>query len=162
MCGIAGIVGSETPDGSLIYSMLDVIRHRGPDDSGVYSADGVCLGHRRLSIIDLSGGHQPISNVDRTTWMVFNGEIYNYESLREQLIAKGYQFTTHSDSEVIVALYDEYGAACVDYLRGMFSFAIWDKQKKQIFAARDHLGQKPFFYAQVGNRLMFATEIKGL
>jgi len=142
--------------------MLDVIRHRGPDDSGTYFSDGVSLGHRRLSIIDLSGGHQPISNADGSTWLVFNGEIYNYESLREELGAKGYRFATHSDSEVIVALYDEYGAACVEYLRGMFSFAIWDAKKQQIFAARDHLGQKPFFYAQVDNRLIFASEIKAL
>ncbi len=162
MCGIAGIVGPESPDGCLIDSMLEVIRHRGPDDSGVYAANGVSLGHRRLSIIDLDGGHQPISNVDRSTWMVFNGEIYNYESLREKLAARGYRFLTHSDSEVIVALYDEYGAACVDHLRGMFAFAIWDTRKQQIFAARDHLGQKPFFFARDGNRLIFASEIKSL
>jgi len=162
MCGIAGIVGSGSSDGRSIDAMLNVIRHRGPDDSGVFAADGVRLGHRRLSIIDLEGGHQPISNRDQSVWMVFNGEIYNYESLREDLAARGHRFTTHSDSEVIVALYDEYGAACVDYLRGMFSFAIWDSRNKRLFAARDHLGQKPFFYARTGAGLMFTSEIKGL
>jgi asparagine synthase (glutamine-hydrolysing) len=142
--------------------MLNAIRHRGPDDQGIYSSDATVLGHRRLSIIDLSGGHQPISSPSQNTWMVFNGEIYNYREKRAELERRGRQFLTSSDSEVIVQLYDEFGQDCVQHLRGMFAFSIWDKRNRSLFAARDHLGQKPFFYARAGEDFLFASEIKAL
>ncbi len=162
MCGIAGIIGSraDSPDG--IGGMLQALRHRGPDDEGVYSNKGVTLGQRRLSIIDLSGGRQPIANEDKTLWLVCNGEIYNYRQLRKELQARGHSFSTLSDSEVILHLYEEYGERCVERLRGMFAFAIWDEAKQSLFAARDRLGQKPFYYVQRGGEFYFASEIKGL
>lgn len=142
--------------------MLHALRFRGPDDEGTYRAQNVALGQRRLSIIDLEGGHQPIPNEDKTLWIVCNGEIYNYRELRENLIQAGHQFSTHSDSEVILHLYEEKGESCVDDLRGMYSFAIWDEARKQLFAARDRLGQKPLYYVNVDNEFFFASEIKAL
>ncbi len=150
---------------------MDVIRHRGPDDEGVYSSapargdapkPNAALGFRRLSIIDLEGGHQPLSNEDGTVWIVFNGEIYNYRELRDDLEARGHQFATHTDTEVIVHLYEECGPACVDHLRGMFAFAIWDDRKGRLFLARDRLGQKPLFYRCDAGRILFASELKSL
>jgi asparagine synthase (glutamine-hydrolysing) len=147
---------------SLITSMLKTISHRGPDDEGVYHNSGIGLGHRRLSIIDLSAGHQPLTNEDGTVWIVFNGEIYNYKELRSDLKEKGHVFKTQSDTEVIVHLYEEYGEACVEQLRGMFAFAIWDEREKVLFLARDRVGIKPLYYCQRGNTLVFASEIKAI
>src|SRR5580698_6627492 len=134
MCGIAGqLLRERKAELAEIRSMCDQIRHRGPDDEG-YHLDGGCgLGMRRLSIIDLATGHQPVSNEDGTLWIVFNGEIYNHSALREQLVARGHQYTTHSDTETIVHLYEEYGRDCVRYLRGMFAFAIWNTRNRTLF-----------------------------
>jgi asparagine synthase (glutamine-hydrolysing) len=162
MCGIAGRIAAGRVTPEQIERMLAKIAHRGPDDAGVYIDAHAGLGHRRLSIIDLGTGHQPLANEDETIWIVFNGEIYNFEPLREELIARGHRFRTRSDTEVIVHLYEEYGTDCVTRLRGMFAFAIWDAPRRRLFAARDRLGQKPFFYAQRGEELLFASEIKAL
>ena len=162
MCGIAGIIGPRAHDREAMKRMLDALRLRGPDDEGTYFGNEAMLGQRRLSIIDLSGGHQPIANADKTLWLTFNGEIYNYRELRSELIEKGRVFATHSDSEVILHLYEEMGERCTDRLRGMFAFAIWDEKRKKLFAARDRLGQKPFYYVVRGNELYFASEIKAL
>ncbi|NOY63557.1 MAG: asparagine synthase (glutamine-hydrolyzing) [Gammaproteobacteria bacterium] len=162
MCGIAGLVGNRWGDQHGVKRMLNALTSRGPDDEGLEVKSEATLGQRRLSIIDLSGGHQPIANEDRSIWLVCNGEIYNYQQLRSDLQAKGHTFSTHSDSEVIIHLYEEYGEQCVNYLRGMFAFAIWDDNKKRLFAARDRLGQKPFYYAFKQGELIFASEIKAL
>ena len=162
MCGIAGIVSSQACSQENMRRMLDAIRHRGPDDEGMYRGSGGMLGQRRLSIIDLAGGRQPIPNEDGTLWVVCNGEFYNYQELREDLIRKGHRFSTNSDSEVVLHLYEEMGERCLDKLRGMFAFAIWDEKRRTLFAARDRLGQKPFFYVQRGDELIFASEIKSL
>ncbi len=170
MCGIAGAAWNSQRgfvDASSLDRMTDALRHRGPDDRGTYSRSyedgrGVGLGHRRLSIIDLGGGQQPISNEDGTVWIVFNGEIYNYVELREELIAQGHRFRTKSDTETIVHLYEQHGVACLDKLRGMFAFAIWDERARRLFLARDRMGQKPLVYAQHGDRLLFASEIKAI
>jgi asparagine synthase (glutamine-hydrolysing) len=145
-----------------IQVMMDRLAHRGPDGHGLYVNGVAGLGHRRLSIIDLSTGGQPISNEDQTVWIIFNGEIYNYRELRAALLALGHRFQTQGDSEVIVHLYEEYGQDCVKHLRGMFAFAIWDEHRQCLFAARDRLGQKPFFFVQRGSELLFASEIKAL
>jgi asparagine synthase (glutamine-hydrolysing) len=142
--------------------MLDTIRHRGPDDEGIYSAPQVGLGHRRLSIIDLSTGHQPLSNEDGTIWIVFNGEIYNFAELRNFLLSKGHVFTTKTDTEVIVHLYEQLGTGCLEKLRGMFAFAIWDENRRTLFAARDRVGIKPFYYHLSNHSLVFASEIKAI
>lgn len=160
MCGIAGIV-SKQKRGS-IRGMAEVLAHRGPDGTGYYENDGIVLAHTRLSIIDLDGGAQPISNEDDSLQLVCNGEIYNSPRLRQELIAKGHTFKTKTDVEVILHLYEEHGKRCVDYLRGMFAFAIWDSRAKSLFLARDHLGQKPLFYFRDGATFVFASEIKGL
>src|SRR5208337_301117 len=140
MCGICGKLNldrNSSVDPALIRAMLDTIRHRGPDDEGVYSTAQVGLGHRRLSIIDLNTGHQPLSNEDGTVWIVFNGEIYNYQELRLFLLGKGHTFKTQTDTEVIVHLYEELGPGCLERLRGMFAFAIWDEKSNTLFLARD-------------------------
>jgi asparagine synthase (glutamine-hydrolysing) len=143
--------------------MTDIIAHRGPDGSGKHISGPVGLGHRRLSIIDLRPtGAQPMCNEDKSVWIVFNGEIYNYLELREELLAKGHSFTSTTDTEVIVHLYEEYGEACVDRLRGMFAFAIWDERKKVLFLARDRVGIKPLYYLNTGKALLFGSEIKSL
>lgn len=161
MCGICGQVNPRGVIPETLQLMTDTLSHRGPDDQGLYCDNIIGLGHRRLSIIDLGGGHQPICNEDRTIWIVFNGEIYNYQELRRQL--KGsHQFSTDSDTEVILHLYEEKGLDCVNDLRGMFAFAIWDDKTETLFLARDHLGQKPLFYAHQGDRFAFASEIKAL
>ena len=162
MCGIAGIVrwdGAPVPEHE-IRDMCSAIVHRGPDDEGVYLGDGVALGMRRLSIIDLEGGRQPISNEDGSVWIVFNGEIYNYRELRRDLEQRGHLFKTDSDTETIVHLYEEHGARCVERLRGMFAFAIWDERARQLLLARDRLGIKPLYYADRGNEIVFASELK--
>src|SRR3984893_11386264 len=164
MCGICGVISkSNQPiENSLVMNMCDQIIHRGPDDHGIYQADGVGLGFRRLSIIDLEGGHQPLSNEDGSIWIIFNGEIYNYQSIRQSLIEKGHVFKTEADTEVIVHLYEEKGFDCVKELRGMFAFAIWDSNKQLLFAARDYFGIKPFYYTEQGDLIGFASEIKCL
>lgn len=164
MCGITGAMYFEDrePAQSMLKSMTDCIVHRGPDDFGFWSENRIGLGFRRLSIIDLKEGHQPLTNEDETVWIAFNGEIYNYKYLRNQLQAKGHQFKTHSDTEVIVHLYEEYGEECVKQLRGMFGFVIWDRNKKRLFGARDHFGIKPFYYFKDGGRFLFGSEIKSI
>ena len=163
MCGIAGIIDPlRPPERALVESMCSVMKHRGPDGEGFYIDGAAALGHRRLSIIDLGGGAQPISNEDGTIWLTFNGEIYNFQSLRDDLIARGHRFRTKTDSETIVHAYEEYGQGCLDRLRGMFSFAIWDSAKKEFFAARDRLGKKPLYYRYSGRRLIFASELKAI
>ena len=162
MCGIAGIISSQPYGLDAIKRMLHALRHRGPDDEGTYTGHGATLGQRRLSIIDLAGGHQPIPNEDKTLWIIFNGEIYNYQQLRQDLLEKGYRFSTRSDTEVILHLYEDLGERCVERLRGMFAFAIWDEKRQTLFAARDRLGQKPFFFVHRGSELFFASEIKAL
>jgi asparagine synthase (glutamine-hydrolysing) len=147
--------------------MLRVIEHRGPDDRGVYLSPGrdarsAALGHQRLSIIDVATGHQPMCNEDGTIWIVFNGEIYNHRELRRELKGRGHTYKTHSDTETVIHAYEEFGEACVEKFRGMFAFAIWDEQKKHLFAARDRLGIKPFYYARRDGTLLFASEIKAL
>jgi asparagine synthase (glutamine-hydrolysing) len=165
MCGICGklvfdLGGAVKP--SLLASMLGTIRHRGPDDEGTYIAPQIGLGHRRLSIIDLNTGHQPIFNEDGTIAIVFNGEIYNYGELRNELKGKGHTFRTKSDTEVIVHLYEEYGEACVERLRGMFAFAIWDNREKLLLLARDRVGIKPLYYWYSEEALLFGSEIKAI
>jgi asparagine synthase (glutamine-hydrolysing) len=162
MCGIAGIVGKMDTNGADLGAMLRALAHRGPDGEGMFSDGSAALGHRRLSIIDLEGGKQPLRNVEGTIWLVCNGEIYNYVELRRQLEARGHRFVTHSDCEVIIGLYEAYGDQLLDHLRGMFSFALWDARKKRLLAARDHLGQKPFFYIAQPGRFAFGSEIKAL
>jgi len=162
MCGICGKVGPEAISEDELRFMADTMAHRGPDDAGYHVQAGMGFGHRRLSIIDLDGGHQPISNEDGTVWITFNGEIYNYRKIRQELIAAGHRFRTNSDTETIVHLWEERGEECVKALRGMFCFAIWDANQRKLFLARDHMGQKPLYYAVNGQRLVFASEIKAL
>ncbi len=160
MCGIAGIAGRRNQ--ALVKRMTDAVAHRGPDDEGFYVSDAVTLGHRRLSIIDLAGGHQPMSDESETLWVVFNGEIYNFRELRRILEAKGYRFRTNGDTEVILHAYAEYGEDCVAQFRGMFAFALWDAREHSLFLARDPIGVKPLYYALRGHTLYFASEIKAL
>jgi len=165
MCGIAGIVSraaGERIEAGVIRRMCQAIVHRGPDDEGVFVKDGVGLGMRRLSIIDLAGGHQPVFNEDRTVWIVYNGETYNFPELRQELLERGHRFSTHSDTEVIVHLYEEMGADCVSKLRGMFAFALYDERRRKLLLARDRLGKKPLHYALDGGRLWFGSEIKSI
>ncbi len=160
MCGIVGQIGSG--GGCLAHAMCDALAHRGPDDEGFYRTQGAILGHRRLSIIDLSGGHQPISNEDESVWVVFNGEIYNFEEIRANLEKKGHTFRTASDTEVIVHAYEEYGEACPQLFCGMFAFAVWDERNQTLFAARDHIGVKPLYYSTFRSNFLFASEIKAI
>jgi len=165
MCGIAGILEFKRDaraNPKALREMCDVIRHRGPDDDGFYTDGAAGIGMRRLSIVDVAGGHQPISNEDGTLWIVFNGEIYNHLALREQLIARGHRYSTHSDTETIVHLFEEYGADCVQHLRGMFAFAIWNRNTRTLFIARDRLGIKPLYYQLTPERLLFGSEIKAV
>lgn len=145
-----------------LHRMCQTIVHRGPDDEGLCVKDGVGLGMRRLSIIDLAGGHQPVFNEDKSVWVVFNGEIYNFPELRPQLESHGHRFYTNTDTEVIVHLYEELGAECVRKLRGMFAFAVYDERQRRLLLARDRLGKKPLHYALLGDRLLFGSEIKAL
>jgi len=165
MCGIAGILefGRDTRvSAAALRNMCRVMTHRGPDDEGLYTDGCLGIGMRRLSIVDLATGHQPISNEDGTLWIVFNGEIYNHMALREQLIARGHSYSTHSDTETIIHLFEEYGEDCVQHLRGMFAFAIWNRNEKTLFIARDRLGIKPLYYKLTPERLLFGSEIKVL
>ena len=165
MCGIVGIVGADQDfrvDERILNAMCRVIHHRGPDDQGIYTHDRVGLAMRRLSIIDLNTGHQPICNEEQSVWVVLNGEIYNYRQLRPDLEAKGHRFSTHSDTEVIVHLYEEYGDECVTHLRGMFGIALWDVRQQKLLLLRDRLGQKPLFYTVQKDCLVFASELKAI
>src|SRR5688572_7602697 len=165
MCGIAGMVrgDGQLVERQLLERMNEAIRHRGPDEDGFYVQDNVGMAMRRLSIIDLKSGQQPIPNQDRTAWIVFNGEIYNYKEVREKLENLGHRFQTNSDTEVIVHAYSRYGDDCAKHLRGMFAFAIWDEAKQELFLARDRVGKKPLLYAQAANGgLVFASEFMPL
>src|SRR5581483_1522828 len=163
MCGIAGLAG--TNDGNVepaLRRMCDAMVHRGPDDEGYYCASFAGIGMRRLSIIDLSTGHQPILNETGDIAVVLNGEIYNYRELRRELASQGHQFSTSSDTEAIVHLYEEYGDECVRHLRGMFCFAVLDSRRRRVFLARDRFGIKQLYYTQAASGLAFASEIKCL
>jgi asparagine synthase (glutamine-hydrolysing) len=165
MCGIAGIVGADRDqkvDLADVQRMCGTIVYRGPDDDGFYVEGHVGLGMRRLSIIDLSSGHQPIHNEDQTIWVVFNGEIYNFQELRSELVARGHRFYTKTDTEVIVHLYEEFGSDCIEKLRGMFAIALWDGRKQRLLLARDRFGKKPLYYSLHKGRLLFGSEIKTL
>jgi len=148
MCGIAGqLLTSRRAELSDVRAMCDQIRHRGPDDEGFHVDGGCAIGMRRLSIIDLSTGHQPISNEDGSVWVVFNGEIYNYQGLRQELIRQGHRFKTNSDTETLIHLYEEEGVVGLSKLRGMFAYAIWDARDRSLLLARDRFGKKPLYYA---------------
>jgi len=162
MCGFAGFSDYINNKDKILTDMMDKIIHRGPDSDGKYIDDSVALGFRRLSIIDLEGGSQPLFNETGDMVLIFNGEIYNYETLREDLLAKGHEFKTDTDSEVLIHSYEQYGEKMLNNLRGMFAFVIWDKTKNQLFGARDFFGIKPFYYANMGGTFMFASEIKSL
>lgn len=165
MCGICGIFEFERGDDipqDVVHRMNETLRHRGPDDGGVFVGQGIGLGHRRLSIIDLAGGHQPMSNEDGTVWVLLNGEIYNYAGLRTALIGRGHRFATDSDTEAIVHLYEEHGKDCFARLRGMFAIALWDSRQRTLLLARDRLGEKPLFYSADGKRILFGSELKAL
>ena len=165
MCGISGLVYSnpaQPVDRDLVRRLTATLAHRGPDADGFLFDAGVALGHRRLSIIDLSTGDQPIYNEDRTKAVVFNGEIYNFRSLRADLEQRGHRFTTASDTEVIVHAWEEYGDACVSRFRGMFAIALWDVTRRRLLLARDRVGKKPLYYVHDDDRLLFASELKAL
>ena len=175
MCGITGGLWFDerkAVSASVLNGMVQSLQHRGPDDSGVHSeplhrdvtgiVPGVGLGFRRLSIIDLAGGHQPMSNEDGSVWIVFNGEIYNYRELRRRLEGSGHRFQTDSDTETIVHLYEDLGTECFAHLNGMFAVALWDRTKRQVVLARDRLGKKPLFYQWRDRQLLFGSELKAL
>src|SRR3984893_1364556 len=164
MCGIAGFVTTAPVTGGVaqLGRMTDVIRPRGPDDFGFYHDDWAHLGHRRLSIIDIAGGHQPMPNETRTLWITYNGEVYNHAELRPPLERDGHQYPTRSDTETILHAFEQHGADCLELFHGMFAFAIWDSQRRRLFCARDRLGIKPFYYYWDGRLFAFASEIKAL
>jgi len=163
MCGIVGLLSASAPvDETVLHAMADRIAHRGPDDEGYYVRKSVGIASKRLSIIDIEGGHQPMSNEDESVWIVYNGEIYNYVELRSDLIERGHVLRTHSDTETIVHLYEEYGAECLDKLNGMFAFALWDETKRTLFVARDRIGIKPVYCWSSSGIFAFASEIKAL
>ncbi len=163
MCGIIGIVDVvSSPERSVVEKMCRIMSHRGPDGEGYYFDDKVGLGHSRLSIIDLEGGKQPMCNEDGSIWITYNGEIYNFPELREDLIEKGHRFKTRSDTETIIHAYEEYGCSCLEKLRGMFAFGIWDGNKEVLFLARDRLGKKPLYYYCDEKRIIFASELKAI
>ena len=167
MCGIAGYIDtrkslSESEGESILNRMLTRIYHRGPDNFGLYLEPGMGMGNVRLSIIDLAGGDQPLSNEDGSLWIVYNGEVFNYIELRKKLIRKGHRFRTHCDTEVILHMYEEYGAEAIQYLNGQFAFAIWNNKNKECFFARDRVGISPLFYSEVNGKLIFGSEIKSL
>jgi asparagine synthase (glutamine-hydrolysing) len=165
MCGIAGLLYADTartPQQPLLHAMGDAIAHRGPDGEGLFRANNVGLVHRRLAIIDLAGGNQPIANEDESVQVVFNGEIYNYPELRKTLEGRGHQFRTHSDTEVLVHLYEDHGEDLVSHLRGMFAFALWDARQRSLLLARDHVGQKPLYVYRDEEKLLFGSELKAI
>ncbi len=163
MCGIAGILDiKRKPENHVILGMTGIMRHRGPDGEGIYIDGPVGLGHRRLSIIDINTGAQPMSNEDGSVWITYNGEVYNFMELRNELESRGHKFRTKSDTETIIHAYEQYGEDCVKKLRGMFAFCIWDAKKKSLFLARDRLGKKPLYYFYDKSRFVFASEIKAV
>ena len=165
MCGIAGIVAADrllADDRERVTRMRDIIAHRGPDDAGIFADDRAVLGHRRLSIVDLAAGHQPIANEDDTIWIVFNGEIYNHQAVRSELESAGHTYKTRSDTETILHAYEQWGDRSVEHLRGMFAFGIWDAPRRRLLLARDRLGVKPLYWAMAGDRLIFGSEIKAI
>jgi asparagine synthase (glutamine-hydrolysing) len=163
MCGIAGIVNYKTdPDRYIVTEMMHIMRHRGPDGEGLFADKGVVLGHMRLSIIDVEGSKQPMSNEDESVWITFNGEIYNYKELREKLLAKGHHFKTQGDTETLVHLYEEYDLEMVNHLKGMFAFGIWDRENRKLLLVRDRLGIKPLYYCEKGGDFIFASEPKAI
>ncbi|MFC1493266.1 asparagine synthetase B family protein, partial [candidate division KSB1 bacterium] len=163
MCGICGVrLKSSRVDEGRLVRMRDLLTYRGPDDEGLFIEENIGFGHRRLNIIDLETGHQPMMNHDESVIIIYNGEIYNYIELREDLIRDGRKFRTKSDTEVIIQLYEKYGFDCVNMLNGMFAFAIWNKNKKQLFLARDHFGIKPLYYKFRNGDFIFASEIKAI
>jgi len=167
MCGIAGFINhresiSEAEGEPILNRMMTRIHHRGPDDCGLYTEPGMFMGNVRLSIIDISGGYQPLSNEDGSLWIVYNGEVFNYIELKDELLKKGHKFKTQSDTEVILHMYEEFGADALKYLNGQFAFAIWNTLKKECFFARDRLGIRPLFYSEVNGTLVFGSEIKSL
>jgi asparagine synthase (glutamine-hydrolysing) len=163
MCGIAGYLSYRRPASQAVAQvMCDQIRHRGPDDEGFFTSGPIAMGMRRLSIIDLAGGHQPMANEDESVWVIFNGEIYNYQALRQDLISRGHRFRTDSDTETLVHGYEEFGPAFVSNLRGMFAYAIWDGRAQSLFVARDRFGKKPLYYAKTPEGFFFASELKCL
>jgi asparagine synthase (glutamine-hydrolysing) len=166
MCGIAGRFNfdlSRPVDARVLTAMTDSIAHRGPDSAGFYRAPGIGLGHRRLSIIDLVTGDQPLANEDGQVQVVFNGEIYNFAEVRSELLSLGHRFRTSSDTEIIVHGYEEWGERCVERFRGMFAFAVWDARARRLLLARDRLGVKPLYYAHLpGKGIVFGSEIKAL
>jgi asparagine synthase (glutamine-hydrolysing) len=166
MCGIAGIFSfhqNAPATSAQVQKMADAIRHRGPDDEGFYVNGNIALGHRRLAIIDLSPDrHQPMAGPDGSTWIIYNGEIYNYLELRAELSAKGHQFKSQSDTEVMLHAYQEYGPDCVRRFNGMFAFALWDARRQRLFLARDRFGIKPLYFCRTAQQLLFASEIKAL
>src|SRR5262249_31692603 len=145
-----------------LSSMCGVMVHRGPDDEGAFLSSSVGIAMRRLSVIDLATGHQPVRNEDGSVWVVLNGEIYNYRELRDDLLRRGHHFYTTTDTEVIVHLYEDRGARCVEQLRGMFAFAVWDETRRELLLARDRLGIKPLYYGEVCGRFVFASELKAI
>lgn len=160
MCGIVGFISSQQQKETVIEAMMERIVHRGPNSAGKYVDDQIALGFRRLSIVDLEGGSQPIYNEDRSKVIIFNGEIYNYQRLREDLVLLGHVFTTNTDTEVLLHGYEEWGVDLLQKIRGMYAFAIWDIKKQELFGARDHFGIKPFYYAEMNGTFMFGSEIK--
>ncbi len=165
MCGVVGIVSlnpSEHVDRDRLARMRDAVAHRGPDGEGLWIDGHVGLGHRRLAIVDIEGGAQPMTNEDESIWLSYNGEIYNHASLRSRLQARGHRYRTRSDTEAILHLYEEYGERCVEQLEGMFAFALWDTRERRLLLARDRLGIKPLYYAKTPNELLFGSEIKAI
>lgn len=160
MCGFTGFVSRSAPDVNALHAMGDTIRHRGPDEEGHYVDDHCAIAHRRLSIIDLANGHQPMSSPDGRYVLAYNGEIYNFQQLRDELIAAGHSFVTNSDTEVLLHGYMQWGGEVTKKLRGMFAFVIWDKEKQELFGARDPFGIKPFYYATMGDTFFFGSELK--
>src|SRR5688572_27206576 len=165
MCGIAGFaatspIGADGRDRA--RQMRDVLVHRGPDGAGLWADDHAVLAHRRLSIVDLAGGHQPLSNETGAIWVTFNGEIYNHADVRAELETAGHQYRTRSDTETIVHAYEQWGDECIHRFRGMFAFGLWDAPRRRLLLVRDRLGVKPLYWAQVGDRVLFASEIKAI
>ena len=160
MCGFTGFVSNSKPDLNALHAMANTIRHRGPDDEGIFTDDHCAIAHRRLSIIDLENGHQPMVSDDGRYVMAYNGEIYNFMELRAQLEAEGVSFDTHSDTEVLLRGYIRWGAEVTRKLRGMFAFVIWDTKEQSLYGARDPFGIKPFYHAQMGDTFFFGSELK--
>ena len=164
MCGFAAFHHPEglSPERAWLEGAATALRHRGPDDEGVHLEPGVGLAFRRLAIVDVAAGHQPLSNEDGTVWIAFNGEIYNHAELRRELESAGHRYRTHSDTETIVHAYEQWGPDCVRRFHGMFAFAIWDRPRRRMFVARDHVGIKPLYWARANGGFVFASEIKAL